>query len=45
MLQADTNVFLDSDEKINIIEKFIDALEDDDDVQEVFCNAEYEIDN
>ncbi len=41
-LQADTNVLLTSDEDIEKIEKFIDMLEDDEDVQEVYCNAEYE---
>lgn len=42
-LQADTNVFLNSSDEIEKIEKFIDMLEDDDDVQEVYCNVEYEI--
>lgn len=42
-LQADNSVFLKSEEEINKIEKFIDMLEDDDDVQEVYHNAEYDL--
>lgn len=42
-LQADNNVFLKTEEEINKLERFIDMLEDDDDVQEVFCNAEYDM--
>ncbi len=40
-LQADTDVVLNTKEEIEKFEKFIDMLEDDDDVQEVYHNADY----
>lgn len=40
-LQADTDVILNTKEEIEKFEKFIDMLEDDDDVQEVYHNADY----
>lgn len=42
-LQADTDVLLNTAEEIEKFEKFIDMLEDDDDVQEVYHNANYDI--
>ncbi len=41
-LQADNTVSLTSEEDVAKIEKFLDMLEDDDDVQEVYNNAEYD---
>lgn len=40
-LQADTDIVLNNKEEIEKFEKFIDMLEDDDDVQEVYHNADY----
>ena len=40
-LQSDNYIMLNNDEDIEKFEKFIDMLEEDDDVQEVYHNAEY----
>lgn len=43
-LESDNYVNLENDEDIQKFEKFIDMLEEDDDVQEVYHNAEYDED-
>lgn len=40
-LEPSNYISIDNEEDINKFEKFIDMLEDDDDVQEVYHNAEY----